>query len=112
MLPGLGGVNPKQMNALMKQMGISQTEIDVDKVVIHKSDGKKIVIEPAQVLKVKMQGQDSFQITGEEREEASELFSEDDVKTVMEKTGSSKDKAKKALEKSNGDLAEAILELS
>ncbi|VVB79889.1 Nascent polypeptide-associated complex protein [uncultured archaeon] len=112
MFPGLGGVNPKQMNALMKQMGISQTEIETDKVVIHKADGKKIVIEPAHVLKIKMQGQDSFQITGEEREEAGELFSEEDIKTVMEKAGVKKDAAKKALEKSKGDLAEAILELS
>lgn len=100
------------MSALMKQMGISQTEIDAEKVVIHKADGKKIVIEPAQVLKVKMQGQESFQITGEAREESGELFSEEDIKTVMEKTGAKKDQAKKALEKSQGDLAEAILELS
>jgi len=106
------GVNPGQMKAVMKQMGISQQEIDADKVVIHKSDGKKIVIEPVQVMKIKMQGQESFQITGEEREEAGELFSDEDVKTVMEKAGVSKDKAKKTLENCEGDLAEAILELS
>lgn len=106
------GVNPKQMQAVMKQMGISQTEIDTSKVIIEKTDGKRIIIEPAQVLKIKMQGQESFQITGESREESGELYSEDDVKTVMEKTGCKKDVAKKTLEKSGGDLAEAILELS
>ena len=106
------GVNPKQMQAVMKQMGISQTEIDTSRVIIEKTDGKRIIIEPAQVMKIKMQGQESFQVTGEEREEAGELFSEEDIETVMEKTGCKKDKAKKALENSGGDLAEAILELS
>ena len=36
---------------------------------------------------------------------------EEDVKTVMEQAKASKEKAVKALEKSNGDLAEAILSL-
>jgi len=106
------GVNPKQMQAVMKQMGISQQEIETSRVIIEKTDGKRIIIEPAQVMKIKMQGQESFQVTGEEREEAGELFSEEDIETVMEKTGVKKDVAKKALEKSGGDLAEAILELS
>ncbi len=112
MFGGLPGVNPKQMNALMKQMGISQEDIATHRVIIEKVDGKKIIVEPAQVLKVNMQGQESFQVTGEAHEEAGELFSDDDVKTGMEKTGCKKDAAKKALEKSGGDLAEAILELS
>ena len=106
------GVNPRQMQAVMKQMGISQQEIETSRVIIEKTDGKRIIIEPAQVMKIKMQGQESFQVTGEEREEAGELFSEEDIETVMEKTGVKKDVAKKALEKSGGDLAEAILELS
>ena len=59
-----------------------------------------------------MQGQESFQISGEVREEEGELFSDDDIKTVMEKTGASEKKAKEFLEKNNGDLAETILELS
>lgn len=106
------GVNPKQMQAVMKQMGISQEEIDASKVIIEKTNGKRLIIEPAQVVKIKMQGQESFQITGESREESGELFSEEDIKTVMEKTSCKKDIAKKTLEKHKGDLAEAILELS
>ena len=70
----------------MKQMGIKQEEIDALRVVIEKSDGK-IVIEPAQVTKINMQGQESFQITGEIREENNEEeFSEQDIETIMEKT--------------------------
>lgn len=106
------GINPKRMQAMMKQMGISQAEIDAIKVEIHKADGNKIIIEPASVTKVNMQGQDTFQIAGEIREESSApQISEEDVKTVAQKTGKSEDEAREALEQT-GDLAEAILKLS
>jgi len=112
MFPGLGGLDPKKMQAIMKQMGIAQQEIDASKVIIEKSDGNKIIIEPASVTKIKMQGQESFQVIGEAKEEASKPeISESDIKTVMEKTGCSKKEAKIALEET-GDLAEAILKLS
>ena len=107
-----GGMNPKKMQGLMKQMGIQQNEIDSEKVVIEKSDGNKIIIENPNVVKLTMQGQDNFQITGEVREESAEVgVSEEDIKTIVEKTGCSEEDAKKALEKT-GDLAEAIMELS
>ena len=111
MLPGLGKINPKQMQAMMKQMGINQSEIDASKVIIEKTDGGKIVIEPANVQKINMQGQTSYQISGEEHEEEGESFSKEDIKTVMEKAGCTEEQAEEALENSNGDLAEAILEL-
>lgn len=107
-----GGLNPKKMQAMMKQMGISQEEIDASKVIIEKNDNTKIVINNPSVTKIKMQGQETFQIAGDISEEnVEEGSSEEDVKTIMEKTGVSKEKAKEALEKT-GDLAEAILELS
>ncbi|MBS3085683.1 nascent polypeptide-associated complex protein [Candidatus Pacearchaeota archaeon] len=99
------------MEAIMKQMGISQQEIQADKVIIEKTDGSKIIIEPAQVTKIQMQGADSFQIAGDIKEEAGEKFSEEDIKLIMEKTGANKEKAKKTLEKTQ-DIAEAIVELS
>lgn len=104
-----GGIDSKKMMGMMKQMGISQEEIKADRVVIEGE--KKIVINNPNVVKIKMQGQESFQITGDISEEAGELFSEEDVRQVMEKTGKSEKEAKKALEASNGDLAEAILAL-
>lgn len=104
-----GGIDPSKMKAMMKQMGIKQEEIDVVRVVIEKADGK-IIIEPANVQKIIMQGNESWQITGEAREENG--VSEDDVKMVAEKTGKSLDEAREALEKSEGDIAEAIMELS
>ena len=103
-------IDPKKMQAVMKQMGINQTEIDSSKVIIEKEDGGKIIIKNPSIVKIKMQGQESFQISGEVSEDE-EKFSEEDIKTVMEKTGCSEKKAKETLEKT-GDLAEAILELS
>src|SRR3989344_1643875 len=105
-------IDPKKMNAMMKQMGIKQEEISASKVTIEKDDGSKIIIDNPNVQKINMQGNESFQITGDISETESEKFSEEDIKTVMEKTGKNEDVAKEALEKSNGDLAEAIMSLS
>ncbi len=99
----------KKAMGMMKQLGIQQEEIDADRVIIESGD-KKIIIEEPSVVKVKMSGQESFQISGKISEEQG--ISESDIKTVMEKTSVSKEKAVDALKKSNGDLAEAILSLS
>jgi nascent polypeptide-associated complex subunit alpha len=104
------GINPKQMQAMMKQMGINQVEIPSSRVIIEKEDGGKVVINNPSVLKIKMQGQESFQISGDISENE-EKFSEEDIKVIMEKTNCGREEALHALEKT-GDLAEAILELS
>lgn len=112
MLPGLGGINPKKMQAMMKQMGIDQDEIDASRVIIEKTDDSKIVINNPSVTKVNMQGQTNFQISGEISEESGEEDkSDEDIKTIIEKTGVSEDEAKKALDDANGDLTEALLTL-
>ena len=90
-------IDPKKMQSMMKQMGIAQEEIDAKRVIIESED-KNIIIENPSVIKIKMQGQETFQISGD--------------KTIIEKTGCSEQEAKKALEDNNGDLAEAILSLS
>jgi len=106
-----GGINPSQMQGMMKKMGISQEEISANRVIIEKKDGNKIIIDDPSVMRIKMQGQTSFQISGEEKEIA-EKYSPEDIETVIEKTNCTKKKAIETLEKTNGDLAEAILELS
>ena len=105
-----GGVNPKQMAGMMKKMGISQENLPVRKVIFEMADGNLVIEEP-DVMRIKMQGQESYQITGEAVEESTESFSEEDVTLVAEKSGKSEDEAKKALENSDGDIAEAIVEL-
>jgi nascent polypeptide-associated complex subunit alpha len=118
---GMGGLDPKKMQAVMKQMGISQQDIPASKVIIEKLDNTKIIIDNPSVTKINMQGQNSFQISGDIREGTGESEDEEnedeieiskkDIETVMEKTGCSKKEAIEALEET-GDLAEAILKLS
>ncbi|HLC53804.1 MAG TPA: nascent polypeptide-associated complex protein [Candidatus Nanoarchaeia archaeon] len=107
-----GGINPGQMKAMMKQMGIKQEEVEALRVIIEKADSR-IIIEPANVQKIVMQGQESWQITGEAKEETKEaVISEEDVQLVMEKTGKSEKEVRKVLEEVDGDMAEAIVRLS
>jgi len=107
------GMNPRDLQKAMQKMGIKQLEIDATEVIIRTPE-KDIVISKPNVSKVNMMGQESFQITGSisERARKTELeITDDDIKTVAEQANVSKDKAKKALETSKGDLAEAILSL-
>jgi len=118
MMPG-GRMNPRQMKAMMKRMGISQEEIaDVEEVVI-RTRTKEIVFKDAAVTSMTVQGQKTYQVVGEpkERERKREEkeqeggIPEDDVKLVMSQTGCSAAQAKKALEECDGAPAEAILKL-
>ena len=113
MFPGMGKIDPRKMQQMMKQMGINQEEIDAARVIIEKNDGGKIVIDNPSVQKINMQGQESWQITGEAREETGVSgIKEEDVQLVMEKTGKDKDEVRKVLDEVDGDIAEAIVRLS
>ncbi len=103
-------MDPRKMQALMKQMGINQEEIEAERVIIEKSDGR-IIIENPNVQRVRMQGQESWQIIGEAREEEEEIKGED-IKLVMGKTGADEGEARRILEEVGGDIAEAIVRLS
>ena len=107
MFPNL---DPKKMQAVMKQMGINQEDVPASKVIIEKENGSKLIINNPSITKIKMRGQESFQITGDVSEKDEE-FSEADVGVVIQKTNCSRDEAEEAL-KETGDLAEAILKLS
>ena len=105
-----GGIDPKKIQGMMKQMGIKQETIESSRVIIECED-KNIIIENPSIAKVTMQGQDSFQISGDISEQEKGIR-EEDIRQVMEKTGKSKKEAEEALKNSQGDLAEAILNLS
>ncbi|NMB66747.1 Nascent polypeptide-associated complex protein [Candidatus Woesearchaeota archaeon] len=105
MIPNL---DPKKMQSLMKQMGLTQSEIDAERVIIEKKEGGRLIINNPEVLKIKIQGNESFQITGEVLEEK---FDEKDIEMIIEKTHCSKKEAETIL-RETGDLAEAILRLS
>ena len=101
-------MNPKMVKQAMKKMGMKQEELDAVEVIIKLRD-KELLIRNPQVSKVNMMGQETFQVSGTIEEVSG--VNEDDVKTVMEQASCSEDEAKKALEKTDGDIAEAILSL-
>ena len=104
-------INPKQMQAAMKRMGIKQEEIDAIEVII-RTRSKDIVITNPQVSKVEMMGQTSYQVAGSESERPFKpVISIEDVKMVSEQANVTEKKARDALETTNGDLAKAILDL-
>jgi len=110
MIPGM---NPRAMKQAMKRMGIQQQDIEATEVII-KTPDKEIVITNPQVAKVNMMGQQTYQVIGEAEERSISKepeINEEDVKTVMEQTGADENKAKEAIEKHQGDLAAAIMEL-
>lgn len=105
-----GGMNPSQMKGMMKKMGISQVELPVRRVVFEMADGNMIIENP-NVMQIKMQGQESFQVTGDIVEEAAEAFSDEDVEMVVSQSGKSEAEVREALEKNDGDIAASIMEL-
>lgn len=110
MIPGM---NPRKMQQAMKRLGIQQSEIDAKQVIIRTEDSE-IVFENPQVAKVNMMGQETWQVTGEYEERSLSTAPEisgEDIKTVMEQANVDEATARKAIEDSKGDLAEAIMSL-
>ncbi|RJQ17270.1 nascent polypeptide-associated complex protein [Candidatus Woesearchaeota archaeon] len=111
----MNGINPRQMQQMMKRMGIQQAEIDDALQVIIKCKTREIIIDNPQVSKVNMMGQQTYQVIGNDHERSLDTMpeiSEEDIEMVMEQTTCTKEEAKKAIENAKGDLAEAILSLS
>ena len=122
---GRGGMNPKQLSAMMKQMGITMEDIDDVEEVIIRTPREDIVILEAEVSKMVAKGQGTtWQIAGRETRRPREgmkpagpaapqgpKYTEDDVALVAEQAKVSKEEARKALEATNGETAEAILKL-
>jgi nascent polypeptide-associated complex subunit alpha len=109
MIPGL---NPRKMQQVMKQLGIQQVEVPASEVII-KTAEKEIHILHPQVSKVNMMGQETFQISGEVREQPNTReVSPEDIQLVCSQTGCSEAEARRALQQTGGDLAEAIVQLT
>jgi nascent polypeptide-associated complex subunit alpha len=127
MFPGLGGVggrggmSPKKMKGMLKNMGIDIEELEnVSEVVIRMPD-KEIVIENASVAIMDAHGVKSFQISGDSRERSTSgaaevepelVILDSDVELVVAKTGAKAEDAKTALLEAKGDLAAAIMSLA
>jgi nascent polypeptide-associated complex subunit alpha len=158
MMPGgRGGMNPRMLQQMMKQLGIQVEDIrDVTRVVIE-TPTKDIVFDRPSVSAMKAQGQTTYQVQGEPQtfpkgasppvregiagrhpgetgagvvvspkpgaqgaaaagDEApaqpAPLFTEDDVKMVMEAAGVPRAKAVQALQDADGEVAAAIVQLT
>lgn len=111
------GMDKRAMEAAMRKLGVQQSQLEAEEVVIRLKAGSEIVVSNPSVTKVTMMGQENFQISGEYSERAQQsqsrqlpqLFNDEDVKTVVGQAGCSDAEAKAALAKVNGDLAAAIL---
>ena len=118
---GGGGLNPKQMEQMMDQMGIDMEEIDAEEVIIRTAD-EELVFTDADVQLMAAQGQKTYQVVGDpesrergassaggesEAEEDSGI-PQGDVELVAQRTGASEDAAREALEATDGDLAAAV----
>jgi nascent polypeptide-associated complex subunit alpha len=103
-------INPKQLEKMAKRMGIQASPIEAKEVIIRTQD-KEIVISNPQVSKVNMMGQETWQITGEAEERPNKPFTSEDIDTVINQTGATREEVEDALEAAHGDLAEAIMKI-
>ena len=127
---GGGGMNPRKMQQMMKQMGIDVTEIDAESVTITTTDGEALVFDAPEVTRMDAQGTHTYQIVGEPETQAASAgavgagetddaaddtvddgIPEDDITLVASQAGVSASDAREALEAENGDLAAAISRL-
>lgn len=120
MMPGMRGVNPRQMKQAMKRLGITTEELKGVEEVIIRTKSKEYVLTDAAVTLMDMQGTKTFQVVGEavirDRQESSAPAKpaepevpEEDIQLVMGQTGCDRERAVKALRSSGGQPAEAII---
>ncbi|MDD5142816.1 nascent polypeptide-associated complex protein [Methanoregula sp.] len=112
MLPG--NINPRQMRAMMKKLGMNVEQIeDVQSIVIKTPKGNWIFDAGTEVTAMTMQGATTYQISGTPRFEAAAIeIPKEDVTMVAAQANVSEEKAKEALVASKGDIAEAIMKLA
>jgi nascent polypeptide-associated complex subunit alpha len=118
---GRGGMSPRKMKGMLKNMGINIDELEgVTEVIIRLPD-KEIIIENASVAVMDAQGVRSYQISGDTRERSLSIAPEpglepdipdSDVELVAAQTGALPDLARAALLEARGDLAAAIMKLT
>ena len=112
MMPNM---DPRSLKRMMDSMGMKTMEIPALRVIIE-GKNKSFIIDEPNVTMIEMQGNKSFQITGRISEAERDLpppeITEDDISMVKEKTGATEEAVKKALEETNGNIAEAIMKLN
>lgn len=133
----------RQMRRRMQQQGVDGMEpIEAYRVIIQTEDGDLVIDDP-QVIKVKQQGMEVFQVIGSAKKQPASSYNSDnigenieastdseviqeefdddidlnveiteqDIQLVSMQTGVTPKEAERALKKTNGDLARAIINL-
>lgn len=109
-----GRMRPREAQKMMKKMGISTEEIEGIEEVIIRTKTKDYVFRKAEVAIVTIQGQKIYQLIGEPEiieKVAKPKYTQEDVLLVIQQTNVSEEEAKKALEETDGQPAEAILKI-
>ena len=105
-------MNPRQMERMMRKMGLNMEEMTGVKEVVIYTETKEVHITNPQVTIMNVQGEKNFQIQGTVSEKVLKAeIPEEDIALVMDQTGVTKEQATKALEEADGEPAEAIIKL-
>jgi nascent polypeptide-associated complex subunit alpha len=127
MIPG-GRMNPRQMQMMMKRLGMTTEEVEHVEEVVVRTATEEHVFERPEVTILTVQGVRTYQVVGEPKVRplgssapyGASLSAppapppgppEEDVKLVMEQSGVDRPTALLALQESDGQPAEAILKL-
>jgi len=112
MIPGGRGMNPKQLKAMQKRLGLNIEELEGVKEVIIKMEDRTLVFKDAAVTCMEVSGQVTYQVVGTPEEVTGDSgIPREDIKLVAQQAGVSEAEAKKALEECGGEPAEAIIKL-
>lgn len=115
MIPGMGaGMNPRQMSMMMKKLGIDVEDVENVQEIVIKTADRDYVFTEASVTIMKAPGSETWQISGTPTVKQHEVrleASAEDVAMVIEQTGCDEETARKTLDETNGDIAEAITRL-
>ncbi|MEM3444763.1 MAG: nascent polypeptide-associated complex protein [Thermoplasmata archaeon] len=109
-----GRMRPREAQKMMKRMGISTEEIEGVEEVIIKTKTRDYIFRKAEVAVVTIQGQKIYQLIGEpeiQEKRTKPKYTEEDVLLVIQQTNVSEEVARKALEETDGQPAEAILKI-
>jgi len=103
----------RDLRRLMKKAGIEVVDTpELEYVEFIYKNGRKTRIYSPIVSQMKVGGQTTYQIIGEEEEVEEEIpaeFSDEDIKIVMDQANVDRELAIKALQLTNGDIAQAII---
>jgi nascent polypeptide-associated complex subunit alpha len=122
-----GARNPRQLQMMMKQLGMTTEPVEGVEEVVIRTRGREEVFERPEVTVLTVRGVRTYQVIGESKSRARSTSEptpigagavpaaagppEEDIQLVMEQAGVDRSEALDALERSGGAPAEAILSI-